>query len=899
MPTKYCTCKWLDKYRVDDKKTANLLCHQGFCAPMCYFHIPTENITSFCEEIFNRTFLLNTVEHYGFYGTPQSSERARFDLDLHFQGKCEQIWSISQIKDMVKIVQESVQKFYAHSGIPRKKYLKFYILTKPVKHDSKTGISKQGLHLEFLFFTPNYSWEYVVKDLNEKLLRVFGTTMKPDNNFVHNSWLLYGCHKHNDEGPAYTVQFVVKHRGTIHRMELADIMKREYHYFDVDDEKLANLLYTENHNFVQEFWIHPLSSLSETLRVDENPMLNRDFPLVEIEDQEPDKNFASEKLELEYIFSSLNDSSCDNTKIWSRCRDCCSVIAHTFSLEDCKEIFLIFDSWSQTSSKYCATDLVDQWDHNWMTAKFDDGSSQFLFKDNVQFCWNFLRKRCKGDQSIKTLLKDWKQIANHAQVIKEISNGRILYLSDTEQWFYYDEDRAIWCQPKHNNIYLPFCQELLTYTVNSIFVKRINFLTKMVALEKKKSKEDRDKSFGEELKSEKILYETLLNTFRGGRYDRIFTNQLLAIMPSDTTSSIFLKHPELFPLKNKMCVNLCTGMIRERERNDYLNFITNIEIVNDIDDAKKYFFDIMNDVQDRLEYFVMLTLYLLSGYTFDNRLYIIHGNGQNGKSQYMKIMQRILTKKMSFAVPSDTIISNGPSHQNNPALKHMMSKRYVCLSETNDGDRFRDDAIKSLTGDDVDASRNNHGNDFDGRLDHSAKLMIGTNHVIEFKTDKKHSAVVKRLVHIPFEHVFEEDRKIAKFRSEDFLNQFVSYCVLMGKDLLSAHVTSEQKFKLPDSIMINNDTIIENFNYIKMFVKSMIDDGILETGDQKIISKDDISDLYERWLRENYPKVPFQRNKFKQAFLCEPGISEGNQKGNDRTRKFQGIGRCLQSDLPV
>lgn len=196
---------------------------------------------------------------------------------------------------------------------------------------------------------------------------------------------------------------------------------------------------------------------------------------------------------------------------------------------------------------------------------------------------------------------------------------------------------------------------------------------------------------------------------------------LLAALPED-----FDRDPWLLNVANGT-IDLHTGTLREHNRDDYLSKVS--PVAYDPSAACPVFMEFLAGVfrgDGALIEFVQRAVgYTLTGDTRERVLFILHGEGRNGKSTLLEVLsaalgdyatrtptKTLLAKRGDDAIPNDVA-----------ALKGM---RLVTASETEEGKRLAEALIKDLTGGDTIAARFMRAEWFTFKPEF--KLWLATNH---------------------------------------------------------------------------------------------------------------------------------------------------------------------------
>lgn len=213
-------------------------------------------------------------------------------------------------------------------------------------------------------------------------------------------------------------------------------------------------------------------------------------------------------------------------------------------------------------------------------------------------------------------------------------------------------------------------------------------------------------------------------------------------------------------------IDLHTGELHEHSADD---LITKLAPVKYDPDAKApvwlAFLDRIMDGRQELVDFVQRAVgYSLTGDTNEQVLFMLIGDGANGKSTFIEALLALLGDYGGVAAPGMLLTSRGDRHPTEVAAMH--GKRLVSSMEVGEGRRFREELVKQLTGGDTIMARRMH-EDFWSFLP-THKLWITANYKPQIRgTDL---AIWRRIRLIPFDVTIpptERDKTLpAKLRGE-------------------------------------------------------------------------------------------------------------------------------------
>jgi putative DNA primase/helicase len=224
-------------------------------------------------------------------------------------------------------------------------------------------------------------------------------------------------------------------------------------------------------------------------------------------------------------------------------------------------------------------------------------------------------------------------------------------------------------------------------------------------------------------------------------------------------------------------VDLHTGEIRNHRGADYLTKITAVGPGRDCPQWLQ-FLDRVTASDSELQAFLQRMIgYCLTGVTRDHALFFLYGTGANGKSVFLSTISGLLSDYARTAAPSSFTASAIEQHPTD--LAGLRGARFVMAIETEEGARWAESKIKSLTGGDKVTARFMRGDYFE--FIPEFKLVIAGNHKPSLRSVDE--AIRRRLNLVPFTVTIPKDERDSrlseKLRAEfpGILNWAVQGCL--------------------------------------------------------------------------------------------------------------------------
>ncbi len=156
--------------------------------------------------------------------------------------------------------------------------------------------------------------------------------------------------------------------------------------------------------------------------------------------------------------------------------------------------------------------------------------------------------------------------------------------------------------------------------------------------------------------------------------------------------------------------------------------------------------------------------YSLTGSTAEQVLFLLHGNGANGKSTFIEVVRDVLGDYAQNAAP-DTFLAKRTGGIPSDVAR-LQGARFVSTAETGDGRRLDEVLVKQVTGGDRITARFMHADFFE--FQPVCKMWLATNHKPHVQgTDE---GIWRRLRLVPFDQTIPPDKRdkrlLAKLRGE-------------------------------------------------------------------------------------------------------------------------------------
>lgn len=319
-------------------------------------------------------------------------------------------------------------------------------------------------------------------------------------------------------------------------------------------------------------------------------------------------------------------------------------------------------------------------------------------------------------------------------------------------------------------------------------------------------------------------------------------------------------------------LDLETAQLHEHDRCTFSTLLAGVPYVPDAKCSRWLEFLETTFDQDRelIEFIRRAIGYMLTGRTDEQVLFLLHGNGANGKSVLLAILRAMLGE-YARNTPSSTLLErrNGSDAIPND-LARLPGVRLVTAAETGDGGRLDESRVKALTGADVVSARFMRGEWFD--YTPQFKLALATNHLPAIRGADH--AMWRRVRLIPFTVTIadrDQDRQLtAKLLDElpGILAWAVQGCLDWQRDGLAP----------PPAVIAATEHYREESDAVGQFIEDACELHPRATTDAASLYA-----AYGAWCERNGERFPLTQTAFGRR-LTERGLA-ADRHGTQRLRR--------------
>ena len=323
-------------------------------------------------------------------------------------------------------------------------------------------------------------------------------------------------------------------------------------------------------------------------------------------------------------------------------------------------------------------------------------------------------------------------------------------------------------------------------------------------------------------------------------------------------------------------VNLETGSIDQFDPDKLMSLNTNCEVsFEEPSEWIKFLYSIFYRGEDDesfretveiIDYVQMALGYSLTGSCAQQGIFILYGDGSNGKSTFTEQIHYMLGDYAS-SVESNVLMTQ--KVQNN-SIQYTLAKlkniRFVLSGETEMGEKLAEAEVKHITGDGQINARFAYGNEFSYTPEYKIWMSTNNKPVIVGKD----LGIWRRIFLIPFLRSFTDKEKDirmpAKLRAET--SKILGWCI-RGYQM---YKEKGYRLRLPSCLEEERNNYKEQMDVISRFLHDECD--IVEGS---VANAKDLFECYKDWVVDN-AEFQLRKNKFEEELIRKKYI-KSSQNG--------------------
>lgn len=262
--------------------------------------------------------------------------------------------------------------------------------------------------------------------------------------------------------------------------------------------------------------------------------------------------------------------------------------------------------------------------------------------------------------------------------------------------------------------------------------------------------------------------------------------------------------------------------------------------------------------------------YVLTASTAEQCLFFLYGVGANGKSTFLNIVLWLLGA-LGIQAASETLMDKRSGGGTSSDLARLRGKRFVAMSESDDGRHLNEAQVKSLTGGDVVVARELYQSVINFTPSH--KLFLASNHMPVIKSTDH--GIWRRIRLVPFKVIIKpEDRnpnleKELREELSGILNWAIAGCLEW----------QEGGMPLPKAVQDATNEYRTEMDLLGSWITEKCIEGPFHE-----VTAAEAYQSFNPWCEENY-NVTFSKSRFGRM-LRDRGIEAGMKNGS---RTYKGL----------
>lgn len=313
-------------------------------------------------------------------------------------------------------------------------------------------------------------------------------------------------------------------------------------------------------------------------------------------------------------------------------------------------------------------------------------------------------------------------------------------------------------------------------------------------------------------------------------------------------------------------LNLKTLEFRESDRTDYLTMIAPVRYDPDATAPRweEAVSQIFADNPEIVPYWQRVLGYCLTGDMSEHKMWVLYGNGANGKTTLLSTIMALLGGFAGAATFSMFDLKG--ENDRNDALAGFRGKRFIAAAEGESQNRIAESKVKAVVSGDSIRCRFLHNNFFEYRP--TFKVMLATNYLPEFRGSDY--GIWRRVDVIPFNQTFTGDRRDqaleGKLRRE--LPGILNWCLAGLRSYWSGGLNS------PEVVKIQIDTLKESLDTFT----SWMDERLERTSGKDALRFQEAYLDYRAWMKRQ-GEWPLKRTQWQDRATRKQLIFDKVEKG--------------------
>jgi len=796
------------------------------------------------------------------------------------------LYHYRHVKEIISIYIDVLKSVLPNDYDPEHFYC--FLLEKPRPYISGERI-KHGFHIHFPFlFMSNIDQDMHViprvrrRVQEEKLFEDIGILNSEDvidKSCSRQHWLLYGSRK-DIKLDKYTLTKVFNHKGDIVTLERA---MRDNKLYNINEEEIEfeqpieyylprilsisplNKKIYEARNTIKVIPKEELKKAKESRYVTDNLSVSQALKIAEkLMPLLNDTRAAAHdtKMEVGWILFNISDGSQEGLDIWLE------------FLQRCPE-------------KYNEAKAVYRWTREMKKRGMTIGSLRFIARKDNPEKYEAIHRDEQRDLLYKSLLGGHRDIA--VQLYEKYGGQFVCADIDKKVWYEFREHRWVRVQSGIT---------LRSKISSEILPRYVEEGSKMF---KQNGEEELDLETSKDNSSKVKQFYKIIASLKTAPFKDNIMRECLELFYKEDFLEKLDRNIYLTGFNNGV-LDVKNMEFRSGRPDDYMSLSTGYDWKEFEDDdtevieCKDFLLKLFPNPLIRRYAIEYLATILKSG-NFQKTFVIMTGEGDNGKSVFIEILEKVLGEYMD-KLPTSLITSVRTQSSGSTMDTELLRKKKFCaLQETSKKDQINDGKLKELTGNDSFQSRAHYGSFT--KVEATAKIALICNKLPSIGSDDP--AIWNRVRVLPFESKFpknndevpitfeEQIQKKIFHRDNNFsekipsLRQAFVWLMFQTYKYVSRNGYSkepQQVTEATENYKMNNDTFLQFTN--ERIVK---DDSEESEG----ITLIEVHNIYKEWYKETFGHLNNcpNKNELKEYLYKKWGVARLNKWKKYRMRTLR------------
>jgi putative DNA primase/helicase len=258
--------------------------------------------------------------------------------------------------------------------------------------------------------------------------------------------------------------------------------------------------------------------------------------------------------------------------------------------------------------------------------------------------------------------------------------------------------------------------------------------------------------------------------------------------------------------------------------------------------------------------------YCLTDSVKEQCMFILHGDGSNGKSTFIELICDVMG---DYAITADSELliqnKNSTGQSTQFSLASLKGSRLISTSETDEGKALAEARIKKMTGDNMVRAQHKFGKEFSYKTTYKIWMATNPKPIIR-GTDH---GIWRRMFYVPFENIFTEEKK-DKSMPEKLRKELPQ---ILGWMIQGYQMYKEEGLSKPKCLEEALADYKNQMNVINAYIKSECSDFPGFDTPARALYQD-----YKEWAKDN-TEYCMSEGKFKEEMV---------KKGYKRIRRASG-----------